>query len=168
MRISYDAKIDALYIRIVSGHHQVTTKVVDDDIALDFDEAERLAGIEILDASKRLDLQSLFPIEAIRYTDDQESVSQNHAEPRTSDWDQLRHKLAQLKEEGRPVETLVQRKKNWVEEVSEDYVRVKRAETGNIAKITRDQFEKWPEEKLRRKRIRAITRKFRDMVSSTG
>ena len=33
----------------------MTTKHLDDGIALDYDEAGRLAGIEILDAMKRLD-----------------------------------------------------------------------------------------------------------------
>lgn len=51
MKITYDPEVDALYIRFREG--QVTSKHVDDDITLDFSEGEMLAGIEVLDASKR-------------------------------------------------------------------------------------------------------------------
>lgn len=53
MKISYDRKVDALYIRFKET--TVTTKHLADGIALDYDEADRLAGIEILDAMRRLD-----------------------------------------------------------------------------------------------------------------
>ncbi len=62
MKLSYDASVDALYIKLNEGIHQVETKHVDEDIALDFDEEDRLVGIEVLDASKRLDLGALLPI----------------------------------------------------------------------------------------------------------
>ena len=50
----------------------VTTKTVDGDIALDFDESNRLAGIEILGASKRLDLHDLFPVEMTNFANGHE------------------------------------------------------------------------------------------------
>ena len=53
MKIAYDRKVDALYICFKET--TVTTKHLDDGIALDYDEENRLAGIEILDAMKRLD-----------------------------------------------------------------------------------------------------------------
>ena len=53
MKISYDREVDALYICFKET--TVTTKHLEDGIALDYDEANRLAGIEILDAMKRLD-----------------------------------------------------------------------------------------------------------------
>ena len=53
MKVSFDREVDALYIRFKET--TVTTKHLDDGIALDYDEAGRLAGIEILDAMKRLD-----------------------------------------------------------------------------------------------------------------
>ena len=49
MKITYDREVDALYIRFKET--TVTTKHVDDGIALDYDAAHRLAGIEILDAA---------------------------------------------------------------------------------------------------------------------
>lgn len=53
MKISFDREVDTLYIRFKET--TVTTKHLDDGIALDYDAAGRLAGIEILDAMKRLD-----------------------------------------------------------------------------------------------------------------
>ena len=53
MKITYDREVDALYIRFKET--TVTTKHLEDGIALDYDAANRLAGIEILDASQRLD-----------------------------------------------------------------------------------------------------------------
>ena len=53
MRITYDAKIDALYI-MFEETKEVTTKHIAEGIAADYDERGKLAGIEILDALKRL------------------------------------------------------------------------------------------------------------------
>ena len=58
MKISYDREVDALYICFKET--TVTTKHLEDGIALDYDEADRLAGIEILDAMKRLDDPQIF------------------------------------------------------------------------------------------------------------
>ena len=53
MKFTYDREVDALYILFTET--TVTTKHLEDGIALDYDDANRLAGIEILDASQRLD-----------------------------------------------------------------------------------------------------------------
>ena len=53
MRITYDSKVDALYIRFKEA--TVTTKHVAEGIAIDFDSHGKIAGIEILDAKKRFD-----------------------------------------------------------------------------------------------------------------
>jgi len=52
VRITYDAKADALYIAF--GEGPATVQEVAGGIALDWDGEGRLLGIEILDASKRL------------------------------------------------------------------------------------------------------------------
>lgn len=52
MRIAYDREADALTIRFEET--TVTTKHLAEGIAADYDAQGRLAGIEILDASKRL------------------------------------------------------------------------------------------------------------------
>ena len=51
MRITYDSKVDALYIRFEEG--TVTTKHLGEGIAADYDARGKLAGLEILDALKR-------------------------------------------------------------------------------------------------------------------
>jgi uncharacterized protein YuzE len=51
MRITYDATVDALYIQFLDT--TVTTKHLAEGIAADYDSAGRLAGLEILDATKR-------------------------------------------------------------------------------------------------------------------
>ena len=51
MKISYDSKVDALYILFEEG--TVTTKQVAEGIAVDFDARGKIAGIEILDAKKK-------------------------------------------------------------------------------------------------------------------
>ena len=53
MKITYDTEVDALYIRFKET--TVTTKHIADGIALDYDAANRLTGIEILNAAQRLD-----------------------------------------------------------------------------------------------------------------
>ena len=54
MKISYDEDVDALYIYLIEGDHEVRTVRLNEDVALDFDEQERLVGIEILDAKRTL------------------------------------------------------------------------------------------------------------------
>lgn len=52
MKITYDHAVDALYIRFKDT--TVTTQHLADGIAADYDADGHLAGIEILDAAKRL------------------------------------------------------------------------------------------------------------------
>jgi uncharacterized protein YuzE len=52
MKITYDREVDALYIRFKET--TVTTKHLEEGISADYDAEGRLAGIEILDAVKRL------------------------------------------------------------------------------------------------------------------
>jgi len=52
MKITYDHEVDALYIRFKEA--SVTTEHLAEGIAADYDADGLLAGIEILDAVKRL------------------------------------------------------------------------------------------------------------------
>lgn len=52
MRITYDADVDALYIRFCET--SVTTKELGEGIAVDLDAEGHLAGIEALNALTRL------------------------------------------------------------------------------------------------------------------
>ena len=54
MKISYDPEIDALYIRLIEGKHECRTLRLNEEIALNIGEGEKLVGIEVLDAKKVL------------------------------------------------------------------------------------------------------------------
>ena len=54
MKITYDPKADALYIRLVEGKHECRTLRLSDEVALNIGEGEVLVGIEILDAKEVL------------------------------------------------------------------------------------------------------------------
>jgi uncharacterized protein YuzE len=54
MKISYDAEVDAVYIRLVEGEHECRTLRLNDEIALNIGPGEMLVGIEILDAKEVL------------------------------------------------------------------------------------------------------------------
>ncbi|MFB3891593.1 MAG: DUF2283 domain-containing protein [Phycisphaerae bacterium] len=56
MKISYDKSVDALYIRLLEGQYQCRTLQLSDNVALNIGPAEQLVGIEVLDASKTLEL----------------------------------------------------------------------------------------------------------------
>ena len=54
MKISYDAKVDALYIRLLEGERQCRTLRLTDEVSLNIGPGEELVGIEILDAKEVL------------------------------------------------------------------------------------------------------------------
>ncbi len=62
MEIRYNAKTDLLYIRIDDQKQAVINRRHIEDVVLDIGEGDRIVGIEILDASKRLNLEKLFPV----------------------------------------------------------------------------------------------------------
>ena len=54
MKITYDPKVDAAYIRLKRGRFQVTTHRLTEDVAVNFAPDGSVVGIEVLDASKYL------------------------------------------------------------------------------------------------------------------
>ncbi len=62
MQITYNAKTDLLYIRLDDRKQPIVNRRLTDDIVLDIGEQERIVGIEILDASERLNLGQLLPV----------------------------------------------------------------------------------------------------------
>ena len=52
MKISYDPRVDAAYIRLKEGKFEVTTQRLTEDIAINYAANGSVVGIEILDASK--------------------------------------------------------------------------------------------------------------------
>jgi uncharacterized protein YuzE len=61
MRIHYDAKTDLLYIRLDERRQKAINKRISDEIVLDIGKGRKIVGIEILDASKRLNIKGLIP-----------------------------------------------------------------------------------------------------------
>jgi uncharacterized protein YuzE len=61
MQILYDGKIDLLCFRLDERRQQVFNKRLSEDIVLDIGEDDKIVGIEILDASKPLNLEKLLP-----------------------------------------------------------------------------------------------------------
>ena len=63
MQILYNSKTDLLYIRLDDQSQDVVNRRVSDDIVLDIGAGDRIVGIEIMDASRRVNLQQLLPVE---------------------------------------------------------------------------------------------------------
>lgn len=57
MNILYNDKTDLLYIRLDDRRQDVINRRVSEDIVLDIGENERVIGIEIIDASKHVNLE---------------------------------------------------------------------------------------------------------------
>jgi uncharacterized protein YuzE len=62
MQIIYNDKRDLLYLRLDDRKQPVVNKRVSEDMVLDVGEDDRIVGIEILDASKHLNLERLLPV----------------------------------------------------------------------------------------------------------
>ena len=52
MKISYDPKVDAMYIRFKNGRYDHTKKITD-EILIDVTSEGKVLGLEILDAKKQ-------------------------------------------------------------------------------------------------------------------
>ena len=63
MKIYYDGKKDLLYLRFDEEKRQVFNKRATEDIVLDMSDEDRIIGIEIMDASKHINLSEVLPID---------------------------------------------------------------------------------------------------------
>ena len=145
MRITYDSEVDAAYIYLTDKLEEAKTRQVDEDINLDFNVSNRLIGIEVLDASERLDLKYLGPIV--------EEISRH-----VTGWPKLRQELLRRKQNGEPVQTLKRHVKNWIVEVELDQAEFLSGESKNgvTRKITREDLEIRDKEWHRTKRRQSI------------
>ena len=66
MQIHYDDRHDLLYFRFDPREQELRNEDVADGVVLDLGDNDRIVGIEILDASKRLDIAALLPAQFIR------------------------------------------------------------------------------------------------------
>jgi uncharacterized protein YuzE len=55
-------KVALLYIRLDDRKQDVINRRISEDIVLDIGENEKIVGIEIMDASKHVSLDKLFPV----------------------------------------------------------------------------------------------------------
>jgi uncharacterized protein YuzE len=62
MQILYNVNTDLLYIRLDDQKQSVINRRVSEDIVLDIGAGDKIVGIEILDASRRLSLERLLPV----------------------------------------------------------------------------------------------------------
>ena len=62
MQRLYDSRTDLLYLRLDDLQQEVVNKRLSEDIVLDLGEEDRIVGIEIMDASKHLNLERLLPV----------------------------------------------------------------------------------------------------------
>ena len=62
MQIHYNSKTDLVYIRLDERKQDVINRRSTEDIVLDIGADNRIIGIEILDASKHLNLEDLLPV----------------------------------------------------------------------------------------------------------
>jgi uncharacterized protein YuzE len=62
MNILYNDKTDLLYIRLDDRKQDTINSRVTEDIVLDIGEDNKIVGIEILDASKHVNLEGLMPV----------------------------------------------------------------------------------------------------------
>ncbi|RLD18728.1 MAG: DUF2283 domain-containing protein [Caldiserica bacterium] len=62
MEIIYNDRFDLLYIRFDPEEQEVVNKRIADSIVLDIGRDGKVIGIEILDASKHVNISSLIPV----------------------------------------------------------------------------------------------------------
>lgn len=62
MNVLYNDRTDLLYIRLDDRGQKVINRRVSEDIVLDIGEDDKVIGIEILDASKHVNLDRLLPV----------------------------------------------------------------------------------------------------------
>ena len=62
MEILYNSKTDLLYLRLDDRKQAVLNKRISDDIVIDIGDDNRIVGIEIVDASRNLNLDRLLPL----------------------------------------------------------------------------------------------------------
>ena len=63
MEIIYNSRTDLLYFRFDDRKQNVVNDRVSEDVVLDMGDDDRIVGIEILNASKHLNLDKLLPVE---------------------------------------------------------------------------------------------------------
>lgn len=131
MRITYDSVADAAYIYLVEKRNHmesILVESVDFWLVVDLDPDHRLEGIEVLDASERLDLKHLRP-----HIDKLDGP--------VFRWFHLARKTEDLLKKESPISATDKHGKAWVEEVGRNAIKVRFDATGEIRKVSREELE---------------------------
>ena len=62
MEVTYNEKTDLLYLRMDSQKQHVINKKIDDDVVLDIGKKNKIIGIEIMNASEKVNLNEIIPL----------------------------------------------------------------------------------------------------------
>jgi uncharacterized protein YuzE len=62
VNINYNSQTDLLYIRLDDRAQEVVNRRVSDDIVLDIGDQDKIVGIEIMNASKNVNLEKILPV----------------------------------------------------------------------------------------------------------
>ena len=62
VNINYNSQTDLLYIRLDDRAQEVVNRRVSDDIVLDIGDQDKIVGIEIMNASKNVNLEEILPV----------------------------------------------------------------------------------------------------------
>ena len=149
MKVKYEPKYDIAYIYIAGEVKYVGTHSIDFDIHLDLDHEGRLLGIEVLDATRRLDLEHPFMVTM----DDRCPLG----------WPKLREELRRRMDVGLPIITRPKHVKNWIKDVGEDYVVLLRdkAAPERFRQITAADLEDGDLDRHRKKGVLGIIKALR-------
>jgi len=66
MTINYNSDNDLLYLRFDPNPQSIINKRIAEDIVLDIGENNKIIGIEIMDASKHVNLENMMPVEFLK------------------------------------------------------------------------------------------------------
>ena len=137
MRITYDSLADAAYIYLVEKRNHMESVLVEEVdfwLVVDLDPEHRLEGIEVLDASTRLDLKYLRP-----HIDKLDGPFFR--------WFHLARELESLLKKEQPIDSTEYHGKAWVTEVGQDTVKIRFdgiSETREIAKAELEDLDITP------------------------
>lgn len=123
MKITYDPTVDALYIKFISGHHELRTRQIDDDINIDFNDQNQMVGIEVLGASRRLRL----------------SEFGQKLENLDTGWTALTEVLKSNKKREAPIAPSLNSEEVWVKDLSHTHI-VFKSESGELREVTASQL----------------------------
>jgi len=128
MKITYDAKADAAYIYLTESRDTEETQTRDYEIMLDFSSQKQLNGIEVLNASRKLDLPYLRP-----FIDKLDGP--------VFRWFHLAWEIDEMIRKGIPIEATNSHGKAWAEDVKRDVLKIRFDGSNDAIMVTRKDLE---------------------------